>query len=151
MEVVVYLVFNNLESMHGLTRLGACCICIYIYIYMCVCVCVCVCVFILTPSPSPKVAEVYKAIFAEADNSLGTLQMLTNIETQLEELLAIIDTMPRDEVEAAEKLKEKERRSRVREAKTAEAERAQEERIQRSIRRSQVDIAIGNIVWHVLQ
>jgi len=86
------------------------------------------------------VAEVYKAIFAEADNSLGTLQMLTNIETQLEELLAIIDTMPRDEVEAAEKLKEKERRSRVREAKTAEAERAQEERIQRSIRRSQVGL-----------
>lgn len=84
-----------------------------------------------------KVAEVYKAIFAEGDNSLGTLQMLTNIETQLEELLAIIDTMPRDEVEAAEKLKEKERRSRVREAKQAEAVRAQEERIQRSIRRSQ--------------
>eukprot|EP00967_Tisochrysis_lutea_P093831 scaffold136033_cov25-Tisochrysis_lutea.AAC.2 len=84
-----------------------------------------------------KVAEVYKAIFSESDNSLGTLQMLTNIETQLEELLAIIDTMPREEVEAAEKLKEKERRSRVREAKQAEAARAQEERIQRSIRRSQ--------------
>jgi len=84
-----------------------------------------------------KVAEVYRAIFAEADNSLGTLQMLTNIEARLEELLSIIDAMPREEVEAAEKQKEKERRQRVREAKQALAAKLQEERIQRSIRRSQ--------------
>lgn len=84
-----------------------------------------------------KVAEVYRAIFSEADNSLGTLQMLTNIESRLEELLSIIDIMPRDEVEVAERLKEKERRQRVRELKQGEAARAQEERIQRSIRRSQ--------------
>jgi len=84
-----------------------------------------------------KVAEVYRAIFSEADNSLGTLQMLTNIEARLEELLAIIDAMPREEVEAAEKQKEKERRQRVREAKQAQAAKQQEERIQRSIRRSQ--------------
>ena len=63
--------------------------------------------------------------------------MLTNIESRLEELLAVIDTMPRVEVEAAEKLKEKERRSRVREGKQSEAAQAQEDRIQRSIRRSQ--------------
>jgi len=50
-----------------------------------------------------KVAEVYKAIFSESDNSLGTLQMLTNIESRLEELLAAIDTMPQDEVEAAQR------------------------------------------------
>ena len=34
-----------------------------------------------------KVAEVYRAIFAEADHSLGTLQMLTNIEARLEDLV----------------------------------------------------------------
>ena len=79
----------------------------------------------------------YRAIFAEADNSLGTLQMLTNIEARLEELLSIIDAMPKEEVEAAEKQKEKERRQRVREAKQALAAKLQEERIQRSIRRSQ--------------
>jgi len=84
-----------------------------------------------------KVAEVYRAIFSEADNSLGTLQMLTNIEARLEELLSIIDAMPREEVEGAEKQKEKERRQRVREAKQALAAKLQEERIQRSIRRSQ--------------
>ena len=41
-----------------------------------------------------KVAEVYRAIFAEADHSLGTLQMLTNIEARLEELLSVIAMMP---------------------------------------------------------
>ena len=44
------------------------------------------------------VIEVYRAIFSEVDNSLSTLMMLTNIEARLEELLTIIDTMPRDEV-----------------------------------------------------
>ena len=84
-----------------------------------------------------KVAEVYRAIFGEADSSLGTLQMLTNIEAKLEELLSIIASMPPAEVEAAEKQKEKERRQRVRELKAAQAAAAQEERIRRSIRRSQ--------------
>lgn len=84
-----------------------------------------------------KVAEVYRAIFGEADTSLGTLQMLTNIEAKLEELLSVIGAMPPGEVEAAEKQKEKERRTRVRELKAEQAQAAQEERIQRSIRRSQ--------------
>merc|ERR1711988_868929 len=84
-----------------------------------------------------QVAEVYRAIFSETDNSLSTLQMLTNIEARLEELLSIIDSMPKEEVETAEKQKEKERRQRAREAKQAEQARLQEERIQRSIRRSQ--------------
>ena len=84
-----------------------------------------------------KVAEVYRAIFAEADHSLGTLQMLTNIEARLEDLLTIILGMPPEVVEAAEKQKEKERRQRVRELKQEQMARAQEERIQRSIRRAQ--------------
>ena len=58
-------------------------------------------------------------------------------QAKLEELLSIIDDMPRDEVEAAERQKERERRARAREFKQAEALRHQEERIQRSIRRSQ--------------
>ena len=44
------------------------------------------------------VVEVYRAIFSEVDNSLSTLMMLTNIEAKLEELLTIIETMPREEV-----------------------------------------------------
>ena len=45
--------------------------------------------------------------------------------------------MPPAEVEAAERQKEKERRTRVRELKQLEQQKLQEERIQRSIRRSQ--------------
>ena len=45
------------------------------------------------------VVEVYRAIFSEVDNSLSTLMMLTNIEAKLEELLTIIETMPREEVQ----------------------------------------------------
>ena len=84
-----------------------------------------------------KVAETYRAIFSEGDATLSTLQMLTNIEAKLEELLSTIDSMPKDEVEAEEKKKEKERRQRAREIKQAAAAAAQEERIQRSIRRAQ--------------
>jgi len=84
-----------------------------------------------------KVAEVYRAIFSEADHSLGTLQMLTNIEARLEELLSVIALMPPADVEVAERQKEKERRTRVREQKQLEQQKLQEERIQRSIRRSQ--------------
>ena len=36
----------------------------------------------------------------EGDATLSTLQMLTNIEAKLEELLSTIDSMPKDEVEA---------------------------------------------------
>ena len=68
---------------------------------------------------------------------LSTLQMLTNIEAQLEELLGEIETMPQEEVEIAERAKEKERRTRAREIKLELAIKAQEERIQRSIRRAQ--------------
>ena len=84
-----------------------------------------------------KVADVYKAIFLEADNTLSTLQMLTNIEARLEELLDKIKMMDRAEVEAAEKQKEKERRQKVREQKQEAQAKLQEERIQRSIRRAQ--------------
>ena len=65
------------------------------------------------------------------------MQMLTNIEARLEELLSVINQMPPAEVEAAERQKEKERRTRVRELKQLEQQKLQEERIQRSIRRSQ--------------
>lgn len=34
----------------------------------------------------------------------STLQMLTNIENRLEELFEMIETMPQDKVEAAEKV-----------------------------------------------
>jgi len=84
-----------------------------------------------------KVKEVFGRVFGEVDENLRTLQMLTNVETKLEELLAHVSHMPREEVEAAEKAREKERRQRVREEKLEVLRRQQEERIQRSLRRAQ--------------
>ena len=52
----------------------------------------------------------YEKCAFEPDSSLGTLMMLSNIEAKLEEYLSSIEKMPQEEVEKAEKEKEKERR-----------------------------------------
>ncbi|GFH17662.1 DUF4200 domain-containing protein [Haematococcus lacustris] len=60
-----------------------------------------------------KVAEVYVRCGFDADKSVGTLQMLTNIESKLEEYLGIVDGMSPEFVESSEKSREKERRRRA--------------------------------------
>mmetsp|Transcript_12014 Transcript_12014/g.25254 ORF Transcript_12014/g.25254 Transcript_12014/m.25254 type:complete len:416 (-) Transcript_12014:229-1476(-) len=89
---------------------------------------------------SSKVTEVYVRCGFEADASQSSLQMLTNIEAKLEEYLAIIDQMPEDFVEVAEKQKEKERRQRAREEKIEAQRREQERRVQRSLERAQAPV-----------
>lgn len=74
------------------------------------------------------------------NTSLGTLQMLGNIESKLEELLAGIAQMPQDFVETAEKAREKERRQTARGEKMATQRREQERRIQRSLERAQAPV-----------
>mmetsp|Transcript_33784 Transcript_33784/g.56713 ORF Transcript_33784/g.56713 Transcript_33784/m.56713 type:complete len:611 (+) Transcript_33784:2-1834(+) len=83
-----------------------------------------------------KIGEVYSRVIGDNDASLSALQMLTNIERQLEDYLNIIQQMPPEYVEGAEKAKEKERRQRVREEKMEAQKRLQEERIKRSLERS---------------
>ncbi len=46
----------------------------------------------------------------DADASVSTIQMLTNIEVRLEECLATVDQLPRESVNDMEKAREKERR-----------------------------------------
>jgi len=87
-----------------------------------------------------KVTEVYVRCGFEADASQSSLQMLTNIEAKLEEYLAVIEQMPEDFVEVAEKQKEKERRQRAREEKIEAQRREQERRVQRSLERAQAPV-----------
>mmetsp|Transcript_586 Transcript_586/g.698 ORF Transcript_586/g.698 Transcript_586/m.698 type:complete len:612 (+) Transcript_586:184-2019(+) len=87
-----------------------------------------------------KVADVYVRCGFDNDASVGTLQMLTNIEAKLEEYLSIIDQMPEDFVEQAEKAREKERRQRAREEKLEQQRREQERRVQRSLERAQAPV-----------
>ena len=87
-----------------------------------------------------RVAEVYEKCGIGDDSSSGTLMMLANIEQKLEENLAAIERMPPEEVDKAEKDREKDRRARVRGEKLAAQKKAQEDRINKSIERSKAPV-----------
>ena len=86
-----------------------------------------------------KVAEVYRSCIGDNEANINTLQMLTNIENRLEELFEMIEMLPQDKVELAEKAKEKERRMRLREEKLDAQKRHQEERLRRALERAQAE------------
>uniref|UniRef100_A0A8C6YMN2 Cilia and flagella associated protein 100 n=1 Tax=Naja naja TaxID=35670 RepID=A0A8C6YMN2_NAJNA len=87
-----------------------------------------------------KVLEVYRRCIGENEANLGTLQMLTVIEHQLDDLLECLERVPPGKIEQAEKAKEKERRMRMREEKIRQQRQLQEERLQRALARAQADI-----------
>lgn len=60
-----------------------------------------------------KVLEVYrKCVGMQQEANLGTVQMLTVVERQLDELLENLERVPQVKIEQAEKAKERERRMR---------------------------------------
>lgn len=60
-----------------------------------------------------KVLDVYRhCVGTQQESNLGTVQMLTIIEQQLDDLLENLERVPQIKVEQAEKAKEKERRQR---------------------------------------
>lgn len=78
----------------------------------------------------------YERCGFDADASVGTLTMLTNMETKLEEYLCVIDTMPMEYVEAAEKAREKDRRQCAREEKVELQQKEHEARVKRALERA---------------
>ncbi len=86
-----------------------------------------------------KVEGVYRSCIGDNEANISTLQMLTNIENRLEELFEMIEMMPQDKVEAAEKAKEKERRLKLREEKIQEQKLHQEERVRRALERAKAE------------
>uniref|UniRef100_A0A8C3XI81 Cilia and flagella associated protein 100 n=1 Tax=Chelydra serpentina TaxID=8475 RepID=A0A8C3XI81_CHESE len=91
-------------------------------------------------SLNKKVTEVYRRCIGENEANLGTLQMLTVIEHQLDDLLECLERVPQAKIEQAEKAKEKERRMRMRDEKVRQQRQLQEERLQRALARAQADI-----------
>ncbi|KAL8212602.1 UNVERIFIED_CONTAM: hypothetical protein K2H54_053042 [Gekko kuhli] len=87
-----------------------------------------------------KVLEVYRRCIGENEANLGTLQMLTVIEHQLDDLLECLERVPPARIEQAEKAKEKERRIRMREEKIRQQRALQEERLQRALARAQAEV-----------
>ncbi|XP_021046454.1 cilia- and flagella-associated protein 100 [Mus pahari] len=88
-----------------------------------------------------KVLEVYrKCVGTQQEANLGTVQMLTVVERQLDELLENMERVPQVKIEQAEKAKERERRIRLREEKAKMQKQLQEERLQRARARAQAKI-----------
>ncbi|XP_071022756.1 cilia- and flagella-associated protein 100-like isoform X1 [Oncorhynchus clarkii lewisi] len=86
-----------------------------------------------------KVAEVYRSYAGESGANLTTLQMLTNIEGRLGELLENVELVPKDRVLMAERAMEKERRLRLREEKVRVQKMQQEERLRKALERAQAN------------
>ncbi|XP_073708370.1 cilia- and flagella-associated protein 100 [Garra rufa] len=89
---------------------------------------------------SHKVEEVYHSCVGETEANLTTLQMLTAIEEKLGELLENADMIPKDQMNIAERAKEKERRMRLRDEKIYLQMKQQEERQKKALERSQTEI-----------
>ncbi|KAM5279689.1 cilia- and flagella-associated protein 100 [Ctenodactylus gundi] len=95
----------------------------------------------LLESLSHKVQDVYRqCVGTHQEANLGTVQMLTVIEHQLDELLENLERVPQAKIEQAEKVKEKERRMRLREEKSLIQKQLQEERLQRARARAQAEV-----------
>eukprot|EP00063_Salmo_salar_P027842 XP_014002677.1 PREDICTED: coiled-coil domain-containing protein 37-like isoform X2 [Salmo salar] len=86
-----------------------------------------------------KVAEVYRSYAGESGANLTTLQMLTNIEGLLGELLENVELVPKDRVLMAKRAKEKARRLRLREENVRVQKMQQEERLRKALERAQAD------------
>nr|XP_042715636.1 coiled-coil domain-containing protein 38 [Chrysemys picta bellii] len=88
-------------------------------------------------SLTKKVAEVYRVSVGEVDtSSINSIQMLRRIENRIEELCELLESVPKENIEAIEKSKMKERRQRLREEKKKQETKLQEERLQCSLKRA---------------
>ena len=86
-----------------------------------------------------KVEEMYKNCVGDNEANMNPLQMLTNIENRLEELFELIETLPQDKVQAAEKAKDKERRLKLKDEKMKQARIHQEERVRKALERAKAE------------
>lgn len=85
-----------------------------------------------------KIEEVYRSTLGENEANLCPIQMLTEVECRLQELLDSIDQLPPDVVKIAEKEMIKIRRARARDDKMDQQRRIQEERNRKaSLRKEQ--------------
>ncbi|XP_077628277.1 coiled-coil domain-containing protein 38 [Crocuta crocuta] len=91
----------------------------------------------LIESLSKKINQVYKVCIGDADvGSLNPVQKLVKVESRLVELSDLIDSIPKENVEAIERIKQKERRQKLREEKMKEKQRHQEERLKAALERA---------------
>nr|XP_021511143.1 coiled-coil domain-containing protein 38 [Meriones unguiculatus] len=91
----------------------------------------------LIESLSKKINQVYRVCIGDAEvGSLTPIQKLVKVESRLAELSDLIDSIPKESVEAIERMKQKERRQKLREEKLKEKQRHQEERLRAALERA---------------
>ncbi|PNJ83372.1 coiled-coil domain-containing protein 38 isoform X1 [Pongo abelii] len=92
---------------------------------------------ILIDSLSKKITQVYKVCIGDAeDDGLNPIQKLVKVESRLVELCDLIESIPKENVEAIERMKQKERRQKFREEKMKEKQRHQEERLKAALEKA---------------
>ncbi len=92
----------------------------------------------LLPELRARIVEVYERCGFRASASSDTISMLAQLEGRLESLLAQLEAMPPEYVQAGEKAKERERRVRVREARLKAQAEAHDARQRKMLERAQV-------------
>ncbi|GAB1295501.1 Coiled-coil domain-containing protein 38 [Apodemus speciosus] len=93
----------------------------------------------LIDSLSRKINQVYRVCIGDAEvGSLNAVQKLVKVESRLVELSDLIESIPKENVEAIERIKQKERRQKylLREEKMKEKQRHQEERLKAALERA---------------
>ncbi|XP_004053752.2 coiled-coil domain-containing protein 38 isoform X1 [Gorilla gorilla gorilla] len=92
---------------------------------------------ILIDSLSKKITQVYKVCIGDAeDDGLNPIQKLVKVESRLAELCDLIESIPKENVEAIERMKQKEWRQKFRDEKMKEKQRHQEERLKAALEKA---------------
>ncbi|MEQ2264184.1 hypothetical protein XENORESO_010012 [Xenotaenia resolanae] len=86
-----------------------------------------------------KVAEVYSSCVENRITNLSTLEKVANIENCISSLLQSLESMPEERLAMIKKIKDSEKRSRMREEKLMEQREKQKERMRRYLERSLAD------------
>jgi len=87
-----------------------------------------------------RVREIYQLCIGDEESNISTLQMLTNVEVCMEDLLCFMERTPKEKLEAAEKVKEMERKELVKKEMIEATKRMAEERRKRERERANADV-----------
>jgi len=87
-----------------------------------------------------RVTEIYQMCIGDEESNISTVQMLTNIEICMEELLCFMERTPKDKLDAAEKVKEQERKEKLKREALALGKKMAEERRKRELERANADV-----------
>jgi len=87
-----------------------------------------------------RVAQLYSFCVGDSESNMTTMQMLTSIEVCLEDLLCFMERTPLEKIEAAEQVKEQQRKDALKRELLESGKKQAEERRRREIERQNADV-----------